>query len=152
MAYLDIENEMRAVDSKHRTFYDHIPEDEIKHFSAFVMMKWAANVDASPAVQEYYLRSANINANINMWNLKAHPKLQWLCISTISPGIGKFRHNWLKAKAKEKEAKVSKSAPSAKKVLMELYPHYKEDDIDLMTKLITKEELNAIIRDHGNGK
>jgi hypothetical protein len=152
MAYLDITNEMLAVDTKKRNFYDNIPEEEIKHFSGFVMMKWAANVDASPAIQEYYLRSANINANINMFNLKNYPKLQWLCLSTVSPGIGKFRHNWFPVKKKEAAEKVSKSAPSAKKVLMELYPHYKEDDIDLMVKFITKEELNAIIRDHGNGK
>lgn len=148
MSYLTIQNEMQAVDNKKRNFYDLIPAEEVKDFSAYVMMRWTASVESSAPIQEYYLRSANI-ANLNLWDLNKHPKLQWLCLSAISPKIGTQRHYWLAAKKKEK---TDKKEVSAKKFLMELYPTWKEDDIDLLASQMTKEELNALLKDHGQGK
>jgi len=147
--YLSIANEMRAVDTKNRAFYDNIPSEETKHFTAYVMMKWASDVDADPGVQEYYLRSTNINANINLWDINKHPKLQWLSLSAISPNMGTLRHSWISAKKKEKvPARIAK----AKALLAQMHPEYKLEDINLLATLITKEELKEINRAYGNAK
>ena len=66
--------------------------------------------------------------------------------TAASPGMGAMRHSWLSLKKKE-------GGDSAlKKQLRELYPHFKEDEIDLMATMTTKKEVTQLIRDHGNDK
>jgi hypothetical protein len=60
--------------------------------------------------------------------------------------MGTPTHNWISLKKKE-------AGDSAmKKQLRELYPHFKEDEIDLMATMTTKKEVTQLIRDHGDLK
>ena len=57
--------------------------------------------------------------------------------------MGTPRHNWISPKKKEA------GASGIKKQLAELFPMYKQDEIDLLAKITTKKELDQYIRDHG---
>jgi hypothetical protein len=87
--------------------------------------------------------SCNENLNTNFFDLSQHPKLQWLCATTVSPGIGTFRHQWISPKKKEgSDAKISKA-------LRALFPDLKEDEIDVLRRINTKDDIKQLAREHG---
>jgi len=135
---------LNAMDRKDRDFYDNLSDELKKKFSPFIMLKYGASVYGSPDLEDYYIASTNKHANGNMFDLAKHPKLQWLMLTTISPGIGTQNHKWIKGKPKPKNV----SAP-IKKQLLELFPTMKEDDVDVLSTLTTKKELRQYVKDHG---
>jgi hypothetical protein len=142
---LNIANEMRMFDHKVRTFYDDLTDEERKKFVPFLMIRWGSAVEGSRDLQEFYVISTNERLNKNFFNISSskHRKLQWLMATTVSPGMGSLRHNWIAPKKKEA------GAGSMKKQLTELFPHYKADEIDVMAAITTKKELDQYIRAHG---
>lgn len=140
---LNIANEMKMLDHKVRSFYDDLTDEERKKFSPFLMIRWGSAVEGSRDMQEFYVISTNERLNKNFFNISSskHRKLQWLMATTISPGMGAMRHNWITPKKKESGA--------MKKQLAELFPHYKPDEIDVMAAITTKKELDQYIRQHG---
>jgi len=143
---LNISNEMRQLDAKNRDFYDELTPEERKKFSTFLMVRWGSAVDGSQEIQEYYVQSTNHYLNKHFFTMHRHPKLQWLMATAVSPGMGAMRHNWIAPKKKEA------GASAIKKQLRELYPHFKDDEIDLMAALTDKKELAQLQRAHGNDK
>jgi len=143
---LNISNEMRQLDAKNRDFYDELTPEERRKFSTFLMVRWGSAVDGSREIQEYYVQSTNHYLNKHFFTMHRHPKLQWLMATAASPGMGAQRHNWIAPKKKEA------GASAIKKQLRELYPHFKDDEIDLMASLTDKKELAQLQRAHGNDK
>jgi len=143
---LNIGNEMRQLDAKNRDFYDELTPEERKKFSTFLMVRWGSAVDGSQEIQEYYVQSVNHYLNKHFFTMHRHPKLQWLMATAASPGMGSMRHNWIAPKKKEA------GASAIKKQLRELYPHFKDDEIDLMAELTDKKEIAQLQRAHGNDK
>jgi hypothetical protein len=143
---LDIRNEMRQLDAKNRDFYDELTPEERKKLSIFPLMRWASTVNGSREIQEYYVQSTNHYFNKHFFTMHRHPKLQWLMGTAVSPGMGSMRHDWVSLKKKEA------GASTIKKQLRELYPHFRDDEIDLMTTLTDKKEIAQLQRAHGNDK
>ena len=141
---LNISNEMRQLDAKNRDFYDELTPEERKKFSTFLMVRWGSAVDGSQEIQEYYVQSTNHYLNKHFFTMHRHPKLQWLMATAVSPGMGAQRHNWIAPKKKEA------GASAIKKQLRELYPHFKDDEIDLMAELTDQKELAKLQQAHGN--
>ena len=117
---LHIGNEMRQLDLKNRDFYDSLDADERKKFSTFLMIRWSSAVEGSRELQEYYVQSVNHYLNKHFFTLSKHPKLQWLCATAASPGMGALRHNWISPKKKEAGASTKRKALAA------MFPQYKE--------------------------
>jgi hypothetical protein len=143
---LNISNEMRQLDTKNRNFYDSLTPEELKKFSNYLMIRWGSSVEDSSEIQAYYVRSCNHYLNKHFFAINKHPKLQWLCATAISPNLGTPRHPWIAPKKKEP------GTGSIKKQLAELYPNKKMAEIELLSKLITKKELDEYIKDHGQEK
>jgi len=140
---LSIQNEMAQLDRKSRDFYDSLTDEERKKFSNFLMIRWGSSVQGPSELQEYYLIACNQRLNKHFFDINRHPKLQWLCATAISPGMGNHRHQWIAPKKKEK------GNNEGKKILMELFPAMKADEIDMLSKLITNKELKEYMRDSG---
>lgn len=143
---LDIVNEMRQLDTKNRNFYDELTVDERKKFSTFLMLRWGSTVEGSQELQEYYVRSCNHYLNKHFFDLSRHPKLQWLCATAMSPNMGTMRHNWIANKKKEA------GASAKRKQLQEIYPTYKDDEIEVMMQITTQKEIDAWFRAAGKDK
>jgi ABC-type Zn uptake system ZnuABC Zn-binding protein ZnuA len=143
---LNIQNEMRVFDRKDRTFYDSLTDEERKKFSNFLMIRWGSSVEGSKELQEFYLIATNERFNKNFFAINRHPKLQWLAATTVSPGLGTHRHTWIAPKKKET------GASAIRKQLAELYPHYKDDEIELMAKLNTKKDIDEHLKKMGREK
>ena len=141
---LSIKNEMAMVDGKVRDFYDDLTEEERKKFSSYLILKYTANVSGSVDLAEYYLRKCNDALNRDFFAIGKHPKLQWLCASTVSPGMGNTYHYWMKA-----PKKGGSSSNKERKFLQKLYPNAKEDELDMLTLLNDKATLKAHAKELG---
>jgi len=141
---LNIANEMAQFDRKNRDFYDDLSPEEQKKFSPYLMIRWGAAVEGSADMQAYYLMSCNEKLNKHFFDISTsqHKKLQWLMATTVSPGLGKQYHKWLAGKKKESNNKAAK-------LFRELFPHLKEDDIELLGRLNGKDDLKRLAKEHG---
>ena len=140
---LNIANEMRQFDIKNRDFYDSLTDEERKKFSNYLMIRWGSSVQGSRELQEFYVISTNERLNKNFFAINRHPKLQWLCATAVSPGMGSHRHQWISPKKKEGSSAIRKQ-------LAELYPNMKDDELDLLAKITNKKELDDYVKAHGN--
>lgn len=141
---LTINNEMRVLDSKLRQFYNELTEEESKKFSPYIIMRYAASVEGSPDLQEWYLRSTNERVNVNFFEVSTtkHKELQWLLCTTVSPGMGTQRHYWV-------APKKSDSSNANIKILKQLYPDLKADELELLAQLNDAKAIKQLARAHG---
>ena len=88
--------------------------------------------------QEHYVLAVNEYFNKHWATLQKHPKLLWqlLCMCNYDAETV-FFHEWIGYKKKNGETKSFK-------LLQELYPNKKTDELELMTKLYTTKELKAL--------
>ena len=112
--------------------------------------------------------------------VQKHPKLQWYMLCASSPGLGKQFHQWiphlgskvtsLKEPAKTKDIKeyYTKIYPKVdsddideiakafvqehkrKCYLAETYPNLKQSDIEILSQLVTEEDIKQYEKDRGN--
>ncbi len=137
---------MTCFDRKDRDFYDSLTDEERKKFSNYLMVRWGSAVQGSRELQEFYLIATNERLNKNFFAVNKHPKLQWLMATSVSPGMGTHRHQWIAPKKKEA------GSNEVKKILLELYPTMKISDIETLAAVIDKKELRQYLREHGNDK
>ena len=137
---IPLKDVMAAVDKKDRGFYNRLTAEQKKAFSAWMMMRYCSSVQGRDAANYIYL--TNELVNFQFMEVSKHPELQWLLLSAC--GIGKIQfHPYLKPpNAKKKKNKISE-------FLYGLYPHSKPEDIELMIKLNSNNELKALAYDYG---
>jgi hypothetical protein len=140
---LSIQNEMTQFDRKNRGFYDSLTDEERKKFSNYLMIRWGSSIQGSAELQNYYLQSSNHYVNKRFFDINRHPKLQWLCATAVSPGLGTHRHQWIAPKKKEA------GASGIRKQIAELFPYLKDDEIELMAKINTKKDIDAYLKQLG---
>jgi hypothetical protein len=143
---LNINNEMKQLDCKNRDFYDQLTDEERKKFSNFLMIRWSSSIQGDRALQEYYVQSCNHYLNKHFFAINQHPKLQWLCATAVSPGLGAHRHNWISPKKKDDSAAA---AGTKKKQLLLLFPNMKGNDADVLSKLVSQKEIDHYKKDLG---
>lgn len=142
---LNINNEMRQLDLKNRDFYDSLDPEERKKFSTYLMIRWSSSPRASQEIESYYVQSCNHYLNKQFFAINQHPKLQWLCATAVSPGIGTYRHDYLKFTKKKQDGNSK-----VKKALMQMYPNMKLDDIEVLSKFTTEQEIRQYEKATGN--
>jgi hypothetical protein len=143
---LTIANEMRQFDRKSRSFYDDLTPEERKKFSNYLMIRWGSSVEGSRELQEFYVIATNERLNKHFFNVNRHPKLQWLMATSVSPDLGTPRHPWIAPRKKES------GASAKRKALAEIYPHYKDDELDVMMAITTQKQIDEYNRAAGNDK
>ena len=143
MDKLHISNEMAQFDNKNRDFYTSLTDEEKKKFSNFLMIRYGSSVSGIRDLQEFYLISTNQRLNKHFFNVNRHPQLQWLMSTTVSPGMGTMRHNWISNKKKDP------GSSSIKKQLIELYPNARDDEIEVLAKINTKKDIDAYLKELG---
>ena len=143
---LSIGNEMTQFDRKNRAFYDSLTDDEKKKFSPYIMIRRGSLVGGGADLQAYYVMSCNERLNKHFFDINTtqHKKLQWLLATTVSPGMGTHRHQWL-ALPKKGGSGGNKSV----KFLRTLFPAMKDDEIKLLASLNDKDDLKALAQAHG---
>ena len=141
---LYIGNEMAAFDRKDRDYYDKFTDEEKKQFSTYLMLRYGASVGGNRDLQAYYLMATNKYVNKYFFDLNKYTKLQWLMCTAVSPNMGKQFHYWQAAKKKE-----GKSTNKIRKVVAELFPNMKSDEMDMFLEMNTQKEIKQYCKELG---
>lgn len=129
---------LTALDKKDRGFYDSLTDEEKKGLSPFLLVRYASAVQGIPALEEYYLMATNHYVNKDFFNINKHPKLQWLCLTAVSPNMGAQMHKWIGMK---KKGTANKKENEKRNLLAKIHPTLKDEDIDILTKLVSDDEI-----------
>lgn len=144
-AKLDIKRELRAVDTRDYNFYDNLTDEEKKAFSPFILMRYTANVQGDAALQEWFLEMTNEYVNKNHWELsKNHKPLLWKLFAGTGVGQSMY-HPYLAAGKKAKANKIEK-------LLAEIYPAWKLEDIKILTSMMDKKDVEELFDKMGFDK
>jgi hypothetical protein len=142
---LDIKRELAAVDLRNYDFYDKLTDQEKKEFSPYVLMRYVGNVEGDRDLQEWFLERTNELVNKDHWVLsKNHKALLWKLFAGCGVGM-KTYHPYLKAGSKEKAVKIEK-------LLAELYPAMKMNEIKILAKKMTKADKDELFDKMGFDK
>lgn len=135
---LDIKRELSAVDTKNYDFYKNLSLEERKSFSPFILMRYVSNIDKGDNdIQEWFIEMTNECVNKHHWTLsKNHKELLWKLFSAVGTGIPVY-HPYLAAGKKEKVNKIEK-------LLSELYPSEKLENIKLLASLMDNDDCNEL--------
>jgi hypothetical protein len=144
-ATLDIKRELLAVDTKNYDFYSNLTDEERKGFSPYILMRYVSSARGDPDIQEWFVEMVNECINKNHWDLtKNHKELLWKLFAVTGVGVSTF-HPYLAAGKKEKFDKIEK-------LLAELYPTYKLQDIKLLAKLMDEKDREELFDNMGFDK
>jgi hypothetical protein len=144
---IELKEKLAAVDMNIKTLWDELDDDQRKSLKSefFILNRYISSVKSNKRdMQEHFVLTVNEYFNKHWNTLQKHPKLMWqlLCMcSHESRAI--FFHEWIGFK--KKKGGNNKIA----KFLAERYPDRKEDELALMSKLITEKECKDMARDMG---
>ena len=136
-----------AMDMDAKGAFDEWSDEERKELNFWVLNRYASSVAGSRDAKEWAVVSTNEYYNKN-WNILGtrHPKLQWQLLCATHNASRKSRqHVWQGLKQKGGDVKVVKW-------LKEMFPNMKEDEVNLLATISTKQELKQYAEDHGLDK
>lgn len=143
--HLDIKRELAGVDFRNYDFYDNLTEGEKKAFSPYILMRYVSNADGDFDTQEWFIERTNEFVNIHHWTLsKNHKALHWKLFAACGAGVN-IRHQYLKANSKEKAVKIEK-------LLAELNPAMKLEDIKIWSRMMDKKDKEELFDSMGFDK
>lgn len=135
---------LQALDVKDKEFFDLLSDEQKKTVAPFLLNRYMSSVQGVSELQEYYLLADNQRVNTNFFDYSKHPKLQWLLLTTVSPGLGSHRHEWIAPKRKRKDANSKKF-----KFFEKLYPGTEDTDLQMLAELHSEAEVKDIAQDLG---
>ena len=136
-----------AMDMDAKGAFDEWSDEERKELNFWLLNRYASSVSGSRDAKEWAVVSTNEYYNKN-WNILGtrHPKLQWQLLCATHNASRKSRqHVWQGLKQKGGDVKVVKW-------LKEMFPNMKEDEVNLLATISTKQELKQYAEDHGLDK
>lgn len=154
---VELSEKILAVDQNVRELWDAMDDEQRKSLKSelFILNRYISNVSApkqqwqkgkkpTREEQEHFVLTVNEYFNKNWFLLqKNHAKLLWLLLCMCSyDGKTQYFHEWIGHKKKEGNSKKIK-------ILAEIYPNKKMDDLATLSKMITDKELKELAKDHG---
>jgi hypothetical protein len=142
---LDIKKELANVNSRNYDFLDNLPEEEAKTFNPYVFMRYISNPQGDRDLQEWAIERTNEFVNKNHWDLsKNHKNLLWKLSAATGTGMN-VRYQYLATGKKEKANKIEK-------LIAELNPAMKMEDVKLLAKMMSKKEIEELFDQMGFDK
>lgn len=170
---------IEALDRKDYEYFDNLTDEQQRKFVPFMMTKWMSNVNGK-ASSHVVRTEHFANTHLFNEHVMKHPKLQWLMLCTVSPKSMKYYHSWIpqisdkistlkdkptKQQISEYYTKIYKGIDAEtleelvevymeehkkKMYLANIYPNLKLSDIEILTRLVTDEDIKQYERDRGN--
>jgi hypothetical protein len=144
---LAIKEILSWIDNGERDIWNHLEDEHKKQVSFWLLNRYVASVNGSRDKQELAIFKTNEYYNkhfntIGVGKENGHQLLMWqlLCMSG-STGKNEF-HPWIGFK--KKDGTNSKAI----KLLEQIYPNMKSDEVELLARLSTKKELKQLAEEH----
>jgi hypothetical protein len=141
---LPVKDILAAIDMGATSVWDELSDEEKKQVNFWLLNRYVSSVKGNRDAQELAVFKTNEYYNKN-WNELGtrHPKLQWqLLCQTGNTGKIEF-HQWIGFKKKSSDNNKSV------KLLEQIYPNMKSDEVELLARLSTKKELKQLAEEHG---
>ena len=140
--FFELRNGLKAVDFRNKDYYDRIDDHERSLYSPFMLMRYASSVSSKDKFfVEHYVEMINECVNKNLFTLSSkHKKLCWILTSMCGALQQQF-HPWIKP--------MKRVPNKSLKQLQQIYPTWKESDLETLDKIITDKELEELLEAHG---
>ena len=121
--FFELRNGLKAVDFRNKDYYDRIDDHEKSLYSPYMLMRYVSSVSSKdPFYVEHYVEMTNECVNKHLFTLSSkHKKLCWILTAMCG----------------------------ALKQLQQIYPTWKESDLETLDKIITDRELEELLDAHG---
>lgn len=144
---LELNEILAAIDTDSKELWDEISEEERKELkkTLFILPNFVSNVVTNDKkIKQHYIIMVNELVNKNYFLLqKNHSKLLWQLLCACGYETKQiFRHKYLKSKKDQGNSKI-------KNFLEDLYPNMKNDEIEMLSKLMSKQEITDLAQSHG---
>ncbi len=139
-----LENVLPAIDRKDIDWWETLTPAQQKKFPAWLYMRYTSNVTGNPNLARYYLIAVNERVNKKFSDVRKHPKLQYLLMTSASPGMGKQFHQFISPPKMGKDNKKSNI-----KLLEKLFPHANSREIEILSKINSDEDIHNYLIDLG---
>jgi hypothetical protein len=143
---IELKEKLAAVDMGLKGLWDEMDADQQKALKSelFILNRYISNVSGqSRDTQEHFVLAVNEYFNKHWNTLQKHPKLLWQLLCMCSHESRKiFFHQWMGFKKKKGDTKRLK-------FLMEIYPSRKQDELEMMSELMSLKELKELAEQYG---
>ena len=141
-----LKEKILAVDLGAKNLWDDIDEDQRKALKSelWILNRYISNAKTSNRDHaEHFVLTVNEYFNKHWFTLQKHPKLMWqlLCLCNWD-GKKTFYHEWIGLGKKTKNNKRTK-------LLEDVYPNMKQDELELLAEISTNDELKELARELG---
>ena len=143
---LAIKEILSWIDNDEKDIWNHLEDDHKKQISFWLLNRYVSSVSGSREKQELAVFKTNQYYNkhfndIGVGKENGHQQLMWqlLCMSGAT-GKNEF-HPWIGFKKKT-------GNNNAVKLLQQIYPNMKQDEVELLAGLSTKKELKQLAEEH----
>ncbi len=143
---IEIKDKLAAVDMNYKGLWDEITDEQRKSLKQelYILNRYISNAKTTNRdIQEHFVLTVNEFFNKHWNTLQKHPKLLWQLLCMCSHESRQiFFHQWIGFKKKEGTNKLEK-------FLLEIYPNKKQDEIVMMSKLMTKDDAKKLAATYG---
>jgi hypothetical protein len=136
---LTLDMELPAMDFCNKNFYRDLSDEHKKEISLWILMRYMSSSQNYP---EHHLMMVNDLVNNNFNSLSKHPELQWMLLALCGTNRKQY-HPWIAP------SRGGAKANKLGQAFAEIYPLMKDDDIELIMKLNTEEEMKTFFKDNG---
>jgi len=142
MEKIDIKHVLNAIDNRDFSWIDTLTQEEKKKLSIWQIMRFVSSCDAyNNDIKFHYLQMTNDIVNTHFNSLRLHPELQFRLLQICGIGSKQY-HSWIAPAKKDKNDKV-------RNWIENQYPEYNEDEITLILKNNSIEELKVFAMEKG---
>ena len=140
---IPVKDVLAAIDMNAKSVWKELDDDQKKSVSFWLLNRYASSVAGKREKQELAVLKTNEYYNKNYMVISNHHELQWQLLC-LCGNTGKIEfHKWQGLKSN-----VTNVTTKFEKILTKIYPERKADEIELLAKLSTEEEIKQLIEDH----
>lgn len=136
---ITLDNVLPAVDRKDTGWWETLKPGQQAKFPAWLYMRYSSSVQGPADLSRYYLMAVNERVNKRFSTIKKHPKLQYLLMTSASPGMGKQYHPYVQP------PRAGKGSIKRFNLLASLFPMASEKEIEVMAATNTDDEIKAYL-------
>jgi len=140
---LELKDILGALDLGAKEVWDELTDEQRKSVAFFLLNRYMSSVKSNNReLQEHFVLATNEFFNKHFFSLGRHPKLLWQSLAMCSHESKQIMfHEWIGHKKKVTNKRI--------KLLEHLYPEKKDDELELMSMVMTDKEVKDIARAHG---
>jgi hypothetical protein len=145
---IKLANLFSAVNRKDRNWWEQLNDDQRKKFSSWLYSRYMSIVrHNNPDMHRYYLMGTNNAINRHLSSLtKNHAKLIYLLMTTLPNEFAQADHQYIPPMKKNK---ADKKTNNKMRILTQLNPNFKDDDLETLASVMTDDEFAELMESHG---